>query len=158
MKSILNPHLDMTHNCWSRILVEYCQRIIDVHQNKRNSHGQIYDTPLDLCKTTGFCDNWQMFYDNVCDTNEIYSLSRDDENPVHSPTKMLVAPFKTWPHRSGDPEYVIPSPDPRLSGKWAYTHTHRYWDCRTEYGKLRMDLVHHIRDYYLNVINSEASS
>lgn len=55
--------------------------------------------------------------------------------------------FPGWPHYSGSRNYPVPDPEKRrdpLAAWKKYDHTGEMWDERTEYGRLRRDLLDYL--------------
>lgn len=75
----------------------------------------------------------------ICSQFDLYGFYSAEE------CRQLKASFKTWPHYSGDHSFPVPSPDKSMDALDAYFYDgNDLWDCNTEYGRLRWDLLDHI--------------
>lgn len=75
----------------------------------------------------------------ICSQFDLYGLYSSEER------RQFINSFKTWPHYSGDFSFPVPSPDKSIEALDAYfDKSNDLWDCNTEYGRLRWDLLDHI--------------
>lgn len=60
----------------------------------------------------------------------------------------LYPAFKSWEHFSGNERYPIPSTNSQISAECQYAHTENKWDAKTEYVRLRYELLDHLINYF----------
>lgn len=92
--------------------------------------------PPYFCPLWGLCCNFGM----LCAHMEVRSTSF---------TGLFARYYDTWPHYSGEVDYPVPGGNETASEMYGITDD--MYDQRTEYGRLRLELL----DYIINIVENE---
>lgn len=114
-------------------------------------------------KHWGICDNlYPHCYVTIHDDH-----GHDDYSAVEAVlAPLLKAGFKTWPHFNGNWVYPIPDPEKILYPSVIYNHWAlsvervnpnglSMFDQRTKYGRLRMDLIKHLKEHFTVALENQ---